>query len=84
MNKIEQKTFIYCVCGNELCSDGSFISDSYDENDDNHVLYKCKKCGTESDFNFDIAPCPINWKELQQPPKKIIFSLHSNTTSIIL
>ncbi|MFW6219612.1 MAG: hypothetical protein ACOC33_02085 [bacterium] len=48
-----------------LCSDGSFISDTYDEHGDNHVLYKCKKCGTESDFNFDIAPIPINWNDLR-------------------
>ena len=44
-NKNKQKTFIYCQCGNEICSDGSFVSDTYDENNDNHVRYKCKKCG---------------------------------------
>ena len=65
MSKKEQTTFIYCKCKNEMCSDGSFISDDYDDNGNNHVRYKCKKCGIESDFNFDIAPVPINWKELQ-------------------
>lgn len=44
-SKPKQHTFIYCDCGNEMCSDGSFISDTYDENGDNHVFYKCKKCG---------------------------------------
>jgi len=69
----EQTTFIYCrKCRNEMCSDGSFISDTYDENGDNHVKYKCKKCGKEADFNFDIAPVPINWEELKNndKPKK--------------
>ena len=61
----KQMTFIYCDCGNDLCSDGSFISDSYDENKDNHVLYKCKKCGKEHDYNFDIAPAPVNWKKIK-------------------
>ncbi|MFW6219689.1 MAG: hypothetical protein ACOC22_04010 [bacterium] len=60
----EQTLFIKCICGNEMCSDGSFISDTYDEHGDNHVLYKCKKCGEEHDYNFDIAPVPINWKDL--------------------
>jgi hypothetical protein len=65
MSKLKQTTFIYCKCGNEMCSDSSFISDTYDNNGDNHVKYKCEKCGTESDFNFDIAPFPINWNEQQ-------------------
>ena len=64
-NKQKQYTHIYCKCGNEMCSDGSFVSDTYDENDDNHVLYECKECGVESDFNFDIAPVPINWEKLR-------------------
>lgn len=61
----KQCTFIYCKCGNEMVSDGSFVSDTYDENGDNHVRYKCKQCGKESDYNFDIAPMPINWRELK-------------------
>ena len=61
-----QTTFIYCnKCNNEICSDGSFVSDTLDENGDNHVLYKCKQCGQTADFNFDIAPVPINWNDLR-------------------
>ena len=63
--KTSQDTFIYCECGNELCSDGSFVSDTY-RNNQNHVKYKCKKCGLISDYNFDIAPVPINWKNLHK------------------
>lgn len=63
--KPSQLLFLYCECGNELCSDGSFISDTQDDNDDNHVTYKCKSCGLESDWNFDIAPFPVNWEELR-------------------
>jgi len=64
-NSKEQSTYIYCKCGNEMCSDGSFLSDTYDENGDNHVKYKCEKCGLKSDYNFDIAPLPINWDEMR-------------------
>jgi len=61
----ETGTSIWCrECKNNLCADDSFISDAHDENGDNHVKYKCEKCGDESDYNFDIAPCPINWKDL--------------------
>lgn len=63
--EIKQYTFIYCECGNELCSSNSFISDTYDENNDNHVLYKCSKCGLESDWNFEVIPGAINWKTLR-------------------
>lgn len=63
--KKKQTTFIYCKCGNEMCSDGSFVSDTYDENNNNHVKYKCKKCGLESDYNFDIAPVPVNWNDIK-------------------
>jgi len=62
---MKQNTWVYCTCGNDMCSDNSFISDTYDENDDNHVKYKCCKCGTEHDYNFDIAPVPINWSQLK-------------------
>jgi len=59
-------TFIYCrKCKNDLCSNGSFISDVTDVNGSNHVRYKCKVCGLEADYNFDIAPVPINWKDLE-------------------
>ena len=68
-NVQEQKLFIYCKgCKNEMVSDGSFVSDTY-EDGENHVRYNCKKCGKESDYNFDIAPIPINWEELR--PNKI-------------
>ena len=60
---MKQSTFIYCTCGNELCGSGSFVSDTYDNND-NHVKYKCSSCGKESDYNFDIAPFPVNWNTL--------------------
>ncbi len=64
--KPKQTTFIYCEkCGNELCSTGSLVSDTYDEKGDNHVLYKCSKCGHKCDYNFDIAPIPIKWSEIR-------------------
>lgn len=63
--KVVQRTFIYCDCGNELIDSKSFVSDTYDENDNNHVIYKCSQCGLEHDYNFDIAPVPINWLELR-------------------
>lgn len=60
-----QQTYIHCrQCNNELCSSDSFISDTYDENNNNHVLYKCSSCGLKADYNFDIAPVPINWLNL--------------------
>ena len=59
-------TKIWCTeCNNDLCSGGSFISDTYDDDGENHVKYKCVKCGDESDYNFDIMPAPINWDELK-------------------
>jgi hypothetical protein len=60
-----QGVFVYCKCGNEMCGDGSFVSDDYDKFGNNHVIYKCKKCGLESDYNFDIAPVPISWKDIR-------------------
>ena len=57
--KEKQRTFIYCpACSNEMCSDKSFVSDTYEE-DGNHVRYKCSVCGKESDWDFDIAPVAI-------------------------
>jgi hypothetical protein len=77
--KKPQSTFIYCdQCNNEMVSDGSFVSDTYDDNGDNHVLYCCKECGLESDWNFDIAPFPVLWNDIKaqaQAPK--LDSLHS-------
>ena len=64
--KPEQYTFIYCEkCDNELCSSDSFVSDTYDDEGNNHVLYRCSKCNHECDYNFDIAPVPIKWSELK-------------------
>lgn len=63
--KIKQTTFIYCEkCGFELVSSDSLVSDTYDDKGDNHVLYKCKQCSHECDYNFDIAPIPIKWSEI--------------------
>jgi RNase P subunit RPR2 len=69
--KGKRTLFIYCEngCGNELCSSGSFVSDTYDENGENHVRYRCSKCGHESDYNFDLCMLPINWKELTELSK---------------
>jgi Zn-finger protein len=48
-----QKTFCYCpLCGNELISSGSFVSD------DDVVTYKCTKCLLVSRWDFD-APAPV-------------------------
>jgi hypothetical protein len=49
---------VYCSCGNDLVTDGSFVSDTI-EPDGNHVRYCCAKCGIESDWDFDIAPVPL-------------------------
>jgi len=57
-NGQKQRTFVYCSCGNELCSSESFVSDTYEE-DGNHVRYKCSVCEQESDWDFDIAPVAI-------------------------
>jgi len=64
--KHKQTTYIYCKCGNELCSSNSFISDTYDKKDNNHVIYKCSKCGAKHDYNFDIAPMPISWEHIKK------------------
>ncbi len=56
---------IWCkMCRNNMYLDNSFVSDTYDENGHNHVKYECEVCGTKADFNFDIAPVPINWETL--------------------
>lgn len=64
MRKSEQRTWVYCKCGNEMVGDDdgqknlSFIRDVYLE-ERNVVHYKCSKCGMESFFDFD-HPCPIS------------------------
>jgi RNase P subunit RPR2 len=64
--KKKQSLKIYCLyCNTELISSDSFVSDTYDCHNNNHVIYKCKNCGNISDYNFDIAPIPINWKQLK-------------------
>lgn len=59
--KSNQTTFVYCECGNELISSDSFVSDTYDKKERNHVIYKCSKCGKKSDWDFDL-PVPIKYK----------------------
>lgn len=53
----EQLLYLYCRCGEELITSGSFISDTYEE-DGNHVRYVCTACGAHSDYDFD-HPIPI-------------------------
>jgi hypothetical protein len=71
----EQKLFLYCDCGNELISSDSFFSDMYDKDWNNHVIFKCSKCGKELDFNFDV-PVPVRWpddgKSYLEEYKKVI------------
>lgn len=55
-----QKTFIWCECGNELCSTNSWLeyeSKEIVEKIDVEV-YKCSKCGEISKWDFG-APVPI-------------------------
>jgi hypothetical protein len=62
----EFRTVIQCdQCGNNLVVGNSFVSDT-DENGENHVRYKCEICGTEHDYNFDIAPVPVSWKSIRE------------------
>ena len=63
--KAGQTCFIYCECGNELISSNSFVEDIIDKDHDNHVKYICTKCDKFHDYNFDIAPVPINWNQLE-------------------
>lgn len=54
MNR-KQTLFLKCrKCGNELISSGSFVSD-----DEYGVKYKCTDCSTESVWNFDLFPIPV-------------------------
>lgn len=62
--KSEQRTFCYCSnCKTELISTDSFIVDTY-VNNTNVVHYNCKTCGKDSYYNFDIAPMPIPYSEI--------------------
>lgn len=63
--KSEQRTFCYCSsCNSELISSDSFIVDTY-VNNANVVHYNCKACGKDSYYNFDIAPMPIPYSEIE-------------------
>jgi hypothetical protein len=67
MNKIKewylrvfkkQHTFIYCICGNELISNGS----KFKTKDYRCYKYQCNKCGKRSNWLFD-TPVPIRLKD---------------------
>lgn len=67
----ELHTYIQCdQCGNNLVVGKSFVSDTT-ENGENHVRYKCEVCGTEHDYNFDIAPVPISWKSIREQTERL-------------
>ena len=76
MSKKEQTTFIYCKCGNEMCSDNSFISDTYDDNNNNHVKYKCEKC----DGRCGVDVCIKRSKQLQNTSSNNKYMATSSTT----
>jgi hypothetical protein len=57
-DRVEQRLYIWCECGNELVGSSSFVSDTY-EDDGNHVRYLCTSCGARSDYDFDICMSPI-------------------------
>ena len=58
LNNHKQKTFCYCpLCGNELISSDSFVSD------EDVVTYKCTKCLLVSRWDFDSAPVPVLVKD---------------------
>lgn len=53
-----QRTFVWCSCGNELCSSESLVSDTWEYG----VHYKCSSCGENQWYNFD-APVPYRIKD---------------------
>lgn len=53
-----QKTFIWCDCGNELCSTDSHTGSGDPLIQADFEFYKCSKCGDESRWNFG-TPAPI-------------------------
>lgn len=53
-----QRTFVWCDCGNELCSSNSFVSDTKEYG----VEYKCTECGLVSNYDFD-SPIPYRIKD---------------------
>jgi hypothetical protein len=46
-----------CVCFCPKCKEP--LNDQADCVDTDLVRYHCNACGTDSEWNFDIAPCPI-------------------------
>ena len=54
-----QHCFCYCPgCGLELCNSQSWFSDT------DLMRFKCIKCGTHSEWNFDMpAPFLLTYKE---------------------
>lgn len=52
---LDQTTFMYCVCGNEL-SKGS--CEMYTK-EDGSIIYSCDKCHALTTWRFDIGPAPI-------------------------
>jgi len=65
LTKKNQKTFIYCTCGNELAGSGSFLSD-----DEDGVKYQCTQCKRVSLWNFDLAPVPLDITDGKYPSPK--------------
>ena len=46
-----------CVCYCPTCKD--ILQDQADCKDEELVEYHCNKCGSDSTWTFDAAPCPI-------------------------
>lgn len=52
--------FTCLKCGTGM----SCISDIYNKNGNNHVIYECPSCGYKSDYNFDVTSASTYWEEL--------------------
>ena len=61
----KQTLFLKCVCGNELTSTGSFISDTEDG-----VKYECTDCCRVTVWNFDLFPIPVEITNGEYPSPK--------------
>lgn len=57
-----QTTFIWCDCGNELCSTNSHTGSGDPVTQPDFEFYKCSKCGHESRWNFG-TPVPYRLKD---------------------
>lgn len=53
-----QTTFIWCECGNELCSSNSHTGSGDINIQSGMEFYKCSQCGDESRWMFD-SPVPF-------------------------